>query len=467
MTTQTLVQTEHSVSHANALTIETALWGGIALTALAIRLAALTHFPLNEAEAAQSLAALSVYHGDIPAGNYSPLLTTLMSGAFVLFGATDWAARLVNVMLGVALVLLPLGLRRELGRGGALIAALLLAVSPAPLFWSRTISGDVPAAVGAMLIVVGGARWLADNRAGGLYAIAGGLAMLLTGAPVGFSALAALGLLLVVIWFSNKSIGQSITQKLADFGPDARQAGWFGLGLLLALATAITFNLTGLAAVSTNLTAWLGQFGLTVQSGSALPAIILIGLYNPLLGVFGLAGAAMAVRRRNWFNWLALIWAVVAASMDAMMGGRTGGQVLLVAVPLTLLAAQAVNALVEDWRAHAEADKDGLLAVIGLVVSVFVYVSLMTWSKCAPAQAGCETAWILPVSGITLIVGLAVVFGAWYGPAMARRGLGVIALATAAVLTLGLSVRLAFGPLDAPAPSSRCSSYPPPIACPT
>ena len=55
----------------------------------------------------------------------------------------DATARIVPALFGVGIVALPLGLRRELTRVGALIAALLLAVSPSFVYFSRFLREDI------------------------------------------------------------------------------------------------------------------------------------------------------------------------------------------------------------------------------------------------------------------------------------------------------------------------------------
>src|SRR6185437_1172258 len=49
----------------------------------------------------------------------------------------DATARIVPALFGLGIVALPVGLRRELGRFGALLAALLLAISPSFVYFSR------------------------------------------------------------------------------------------------------------------------------------------------------------------------------------------------------------------------------------------------------------------------------------------------------------------------------------------
>ena len=450
MTTHTetiSTETEPTLSRPAALTIETALWAGIGIAALALRLAALTRYPLNESEAAQTMSALTLYRGGIPGGDYSPLLTSLAGGAFLLFGATDWAARLVNVLLGTLLVLLPFGLRRELGRLGALAAAILLTVSASPLFFSRAIGSDMAAAVGAMLVLVGGARWLAENRPRGLYAIGGGLALLLTAGTAGFSALAVLLLMLGATVAGNR---QTVSQLQARFAAERetvrRAALWFGIALFI-LATAATFNFNGFAAISEQFTRWLTDFGIAPRPGGALPAVVSLLFYEPLVVVFGAVGLARATAGKDPLRWLLVAWIALAILLDIVQSGRSDGQLLLIFVPLALLAGEQLGALWHNWRNSARLESDGLLVAIGLMVVVFVYVSLMSWTKCTAAQAGCGTAWILPAAGAALIIGLAIVFGNWYGRDTAFRGLAVIALVVFGVLSVGLSWRLSFGKL--------------------
>ncbi|HEX8996272.1 MAG TPA: flippase activity-associated protein Agl23 [Ktedonobacterales bacterium] len=55
----------------------------------------------------------------------------------------DATARIVPALFGVGIVMLPVGLRRELGRFGAWLAALLLAVSPAFVYFSRFLREDI------------------------------------------------------------------------------------------------------------------------------------------------------------------------------------------------------------------------------------------------------------------------------------------------------------------------------------
>ena len=120
------------------LTVEVALYILIGMIAAGLRFYALGAQPLRESEAAQALAAWRFSQGNFEgAAGYSPLLFLGNVFTFVLLGASEALARLVPALSGTLLAVLPYFLRRHLGRSGALVASILLALSPSTLFFSR------------------------------------------------------------------------------------------------------------------------------------------------------------------------------------------------------------------------------------------------------------------------------------------------------------------------------------------
>lgn len=73
---------------------------------------------------------------------------------FKVFGASDYTARLLQALSGIALVGLPYFLRGWLGRRGALFASLLLAISPSMTYVSRFARHDMLAATWALALAV-------------------------------------------------------------------------------------------------------------------------------------------------------------------------------------------------------------------------------------------------------------------------------------------------------------------------
>ena len=115
--------------------------------ALAVRLPRLTSRPMHCDEANQAvrtgiLLDTGVYHYS-PEEHHGPTLYWLTLPSLWLAGARDFAHsdefayRIVPVVFGVGLVLLLLLVSDGLGRGAAVVAGVLTAVSPAMVFYSR------------------------------------------------------------------------------------------------------------------------------------------------------------------------------------------------------------------------------------------------------------------------------------------------------------------------------------------
>ena len=167
------------------LTIERLAWLVIGVAAAAIRLMGLTVRAFDPAEAQQAVAALGA--AGLPGPGISPLLLSLQRISFGLLQSSEGLARFWPALAGVALVLLAYELRGEIGRVGALGAAILLAISPLLVFWSRSATGESFTVLAAMVLIVA----LSRARRGDPWVIWGavGLALLVLSSPTGYSVL--------------------------------------------------------------------------------------------------------------------------------------------------------------------------------------------------------------------------------------------------------------------------------------
>lgn len=104
-------------------------------------------------------------------GNYEHL--AMMHGPFqffgsafmyVLFGASDYTARVLYAFAGTALIALPFFLRRHLGTTGALAAAGLIAFSPTLLYFSRFARNDIYVAVWTLGLAICLWRYITEGR---------------------------------------------------------------------------------------------------------------------------------------------------------------------------------------------------------------------------------------------------------------------------------------------------------------
>ncbi|MGA2496203.1 MAG: flippase activity-associated protein Agl23 [Tepidisphaeraceae bacterium] len=117
----------------------------------------------------------SEYHG--PTLNYFTFPVLWLTGANNWFAATEWHYRMVTVLFGTALVLSVLLLRDGVGNVATVFAALLTAVSPAMVFYSRYYIQEM-LLVFFMAMAIGAAwRWSRSGRWGWL---------VILGAAIGF-----------------------------------------------------------------------------------------------------------------------------------------------------------------------------------------------------------------------------------------------------------------------------------------
>src|SRR6478609_942545 len=125
---------------------ELLLWGGLIVAALIVRVIGLGDRPFHHDESQDAyFSYLFRQSGDY---QYNPLLhgplrfyaTGLM---YVLFGDSNFTARLAPVLFGLAMVPTCWPLRRLLGRPAAFMAAALFAFGPSYLYFSRFAREDI------------------------------------------------------------------------------------------------------------------------------------------------------------------------------------------------------------------------------------------------------------------------------------------------------------------------------------
>jgi predicted membrane-bound mannosyltransferase len=151
-----------ALDRVRGLTVEQWLWIAVFVVAALFRFWGLGDKPLHHDESMHAYFSLAFAAN--PAGyRYDPLLHgpfqfhaeglmfALILGFQHLFQPhaignpwiNDTTARFLPALFGMGIVLLPYGLRRDLGRAGALIAAFLLAISPAFVYFSRFLREDI------------------------------------------------------------------------------------------------------------------------------------------------------------------------------------------------------------------------------------------------------------------------------------------------------------------------------------
>jgi uncharacterized protein (TIGR03663 family) len=111
---------------------------------------------------------------------HGPLLYFLSALSYYLFSDSETTARLAAALFGTALVGMPYLLRRELGRGAALLAAGYLLISPAFLYVGRFLRHDIFAVAFELLTFIGVVRYASTRQPAYLYLAAGSFALMVT-----------------------------------------------------------------------------------------------------------------------------------------------------------------------------------------------------------------------------------------------------------------------------------------------
>lgn len=107
---------------------------------------------------------------------HGPLLFHMNAIAYFLFGDNDTTARLPPVLFGIAVVWMMWPFRRYIGRMGALVAAILITISPSLLFHSRYIRNDIYITLFILVWIYGAFRYLETRQPRWLMVMALGMA---------------------------------------------------------------------------------------------------------------------------------------------------------------------------------------------------------------------------------------------------------------------------------------------------
>ncbi len=406
------------------LTMERLGYVAIGALALVLRLANLGAAPMTPTEAEQAMAALDLVanRGILPAAGASPLLLNLHWLIFLVAQAGETSARIAPALVGTATVLLAYGLRAELGRLGALGAALLLAVSSSLVFWSRSATGESLALLAGMMLVVGLAGWRRSGGPGWLLWLAAALALALLSAPIGYSILICVAPLAAIALLPRGE------QRHAAAG--LATAGLAFVLILLLGATGFFFNPGGFAALAELPAAWLRGFsGSETLRGLAMNFLWL----EPLVLTVGLAGLVIGVRQRQWLALGLGLWLALAFLLLLLRAGRTPADAAVLALPLALLGGVALNAAVDYFHLEEHKAEGIVLLVAGLVIlaSTAVWVAQYTESwKGQPQTAFLTSAGAVLLILIALLGIYVVIFG---GGLAARVGLAIALIALVAV----------------------------------
>ncbi len=374
-----------------ALSVADGLYGLVFLAAALIRLTGLGQIPLSPAEAKEALAAWQF----LQAGQHiveieSPAYFTLTSLLLPFFGTSDITARMVAVVFGLGLVLLPWLLRDRLGRIGTLVTAALFAVSPLYTSVSRTAGGEAIALFAILLAAIAALGLQYDRGRHWLYVLAVALGLGLTSSPLIYSGLVTLA----IAWWLIRKINPILSaaadlpgserancplQQIRPEREELIKAFTVGAVVFFALSTRFLTYLSGIGSAAQLLGDWLAQFSLQGDLQALLMPFLVLARYEVVLLPLGIFAVLWSIWRNHPLGTLFTYWLLTGLILILLQRGVINNA-LLVPLPSYLLLGLTTERLLRRGMTRWTGVTTGVVVLLGAIVLVniarFLRVSL-------------------------------------------------------------------------------------------
>lgn len=339
---------------------------------------------------------------------HGPFLFELNALVYFLLGATDATARVAPALIGTILVGLPYFLRDRLGRTGAIITAVFLAISPTILYYSRFIRHDIYQIFFMMLLVISVFRYLSDRKDLWLYVAAVTTSLAFADKEDSYFLLAIVLVFLValsqmnvydVILFRRPAttpatdllillgtlilplfsavpyfVVKNDPQSTIDVVFAITFAILFGVGavigirwnrqvwirsaiafwvILMLLYTTFLSNPGGVTSgVFGSLRYWIDQQNVARGGQPFYYYLVLLPLYEFLAVGIAIASVPHWLRNRNVFTTFLMYWCVTSMVLWGWASEKMPWMVIEMALPFAILAGVTVGKLIDgtDWR---------------------------------------------------------------------------------------------------------------------
>jgi hypothetical protein len=317
-----------------SLSLEILLYTLVVLLAVWLRFARLDLYPLAHREAEQALSASSA--SEPPSD--SPAHRTVARLLFTLSGESESAARWGSALAGVGLVLTPVLLRRKIGKGPAFLGSLLLAISP--VLWTASRTAD-----GAMFAALGISAALYLFAAGYIDWAAGFFGLALVSGPSALTGVASIGVGAAFFEILRRRRSETLSSPFPRSIPWARSIAITAFVALL-VATGMGFFTSSLQGIFQGLGTWMS--GWFESSGVAFFTLLIVLMaYEPLIFAAGAIGIVDRFRRGSSLEVFLACWSLGALGVLILYRGRQPVDLVWIVIPLTLMAAIAISALLD------------------------------------------------------------------------------------------------------------------------
>jgi len=363
--------------------LELAAYAALVVLALGLRLIDLGSRPFHHDESQDAYFSWLLFKQGEYAYNpllHGPLRFYLTTAMYGVFGAGDVSARMAPALMGATMVGLPSLLRAQLGRGGALVAAALLAVGPSYLYFSRFAREDIYIACITLGLIVVVLHFLDVPRRHHPVLMGALLAASFATKESTFITVFVAGTFLgpLALWQARRDGWRRapLLRSVMSLGwrPWAWGAAafWFVFALLF---TVFFTNPSGLwDGIHDGLAYWLGQQPVA-RGGEPVGfyAFLLLGEEWPVLGLAAV-GIAAIVRSRSVGGWLIVWMFALSLGVYSWASEKFAWLLLHPLLPLILLAGIGAQAL---WAA-----RDRAAGRVGLVMAVLgaLYVGYASYT---------------------------------------------------------------------------------------
>jgi uncharacterized protein (TIGR03663 family) len=366
----------------------------ILLVAFVLRVYALDLKPLHHDEGVNGFFLTNLlrqgrYAYD-PENYHGPTLYYLTLPFVALAGLHTIVIRLVPSLFGVGVVWLVLALRRYVGTVAALVAALLVAVSPACVFYSRYFIHEMPFVFFTLGLVVMALRFRETGAPSDLLLASASAALMFATKETAFISAGTLGMawLTAVLWERARGGGGRNRNARAAAEPEGgfaqlRRDGKAGTAALLAAAL---FAFIWVAFYSSFFTHWQGAFWDSLKAFAvwrktgmsefhAKPPwtyVKWLAQEDVAVLLLGASGAAVALfeRRVNRYAVFAAAWGFGLLVAYSLISYKTPWLVLSFVVPLAVAGGYAVQAF-GAWAARAPGRSWRAAAVVAAFAALF------------------------------------------------------------------------------------------------
>lgn len=348
------------------LTLETTLFAVALFLGVVVRFYNLGATPLSDIEAEWALQALQVARpiaADAPLTlGPQPAYVFLTGVLFSLFGTSEFLARFWPALAGCMLVILPILLRRPLGRPTALILAFGLSLDPGLVATSRQVGGPMMA-LSFGLLALGFWQYRKPIVAG----ISSGLALL--SGPAVIQGVLGIGISWVILRSRREDIHPSLQ---FEFQKDRRR-------ILITAGITILIIGTNFLRYPQGLPAGFSIFPIYIESWlnpsgiHPLHPVVALLIYQ----LFPLLFAGVAVVRwlynRRSPNWIdgdlilfPLTWTIISLVLSLLHPGRQVSDLVWTVVPLWTLAAMELKNYIPTGKPNPVALLEtGLVIILG------------------------------------------------------------------------------------------------------